>query len=89
MTLSDHKASGGFCECCGVPFPCSTARRAVEGWLGRVRQGSSGNPGPHAAGTPRGAGPVGRDRAHGVLARIPAARRSADNTDDAPGPRRP
>ena len=87
MTLSDHKASGGFCECCGVPFPCSTARRAVEGWLGRVRQASSGN-----AGTPGSPGPVARDRAHGVLARIPAARKSADNadtTDDAPGPRRP
>jgi hypothetical protein len=85
MTLSDHKASGGFCECCGVPFPCSTARRAVESWLGRVRSTDLMTP----AETPGERRPVARDRAHGALARIPLARTSPDNEADARGSIRP
>jgi hypothetical protein len=27
--VQDHRNASGFCQCCGVPFPCSSVRRAT------------------------------------------------------------
>ena len=30
MAVNDHTRAGGFCSCCGVPYPCAAVRKGAE-----------------------------------------------------------